>query len=246
MPAYKSRNVSAPAMGKKMVDTRSRRSVFGVSRAAPEAVELKWLLDTGIHLIGADEGSLLAYDEAKRVLRFVMTAGNRRSEQKLIGQTVPLSRGLTGLAAQLQEVQIGTPTYHKIEQVGRHGSTPLEPRNVIAAPMVARGVLLGVMTAVRFSPHPVFTMEEGKLLGRFAAVAGLVIEQHRRLEALAAERKGHPVTVDGTGDRHQRKILAAIAEVRRHRPQAMAGLARTIGDVAALIVADTRDADAIQ
>ncbi len=229
-----------------MVGTRSQRLVFGVSGAAPEAVELRWLLDTGIHLIGADEGSLLAYDEAKRALRFVMTAGSHRSEQKLIRQTVPLSRGLTGLAAQLREVQVGTPKYHKIEQVGRRGTTPVEPSNVIAAPMVARGVLLGVMTAVRFSPHPVFTMEEGKLIGRFAAVAGLVIEQHRRLEALAAKARDRPAVGAGvTGDRHEQRILAAIAEVRRHRPEAMARLARTIGNLAALIVGDARDADAI-
>lgn len=216
------------------------QSFPGVAPGTPEAVELRWLLDTGIHLIGADEGSLLAYDEARRVLRFVLTAGrNRASARNLAGQTLPLGAGLTGLAAQLREVQVGAPKYHKINQIGRSDNIKGEPQAVIAAPMIAGDVLLGVMTAVRFGHKALFTMDDAKLIGRFAAVAGLVIEQDRRLKALAARSK------TGRADKDEQRIMAAIANIRRHKPRAMAQVVRVIGDLETLIVGKAGDGDAV-
>jgi GAF domain-containing protein len=211
----------------------------------PEAVELRWLLDTGIHLVGADEGSLLAYDEAKRVLRFVLTAGSHASEQNLTGQTLPLGAGLTGLAAQLREVQLGAPKYHRIKQIGRRGSVKGEPQAVIAAPMISGDILLGVMTAVRFGRNALFTMDDAKLIGRFAAVAGLVIEQDRRLKALAARPRRHGPDKARPADKNERKIMAAIANIRHRKPRAMAQLARAIGAMETLILGEAGDGDAV-
>lgn len=227
-----------------MVDRKPLESFPGVAPRTPEAVELRWLLNTGIHLIGADEGSLLAYDEAKRVLRFVLTAGNRASERNLIGQTLPLGAGLTGLAAQLREVQVGAPKYHKISQIGRRGSVSGEPQAVIAAPMISGDILLGVMTAVRFGRNTLFTMDEAKLIGRFAAVAGLVIEQDRRLKALAARSERQGPDKSRPADKNERKIMASVANIRRRKPRAMAQLARAIGAMETLIVGEAGDGDA--
>ena len=62
------------------------------------------------------QGSLLVLDEKKKELVFAMTIGSRSSEMTLIGQRVPLGKGITGLAAQMREVQIGAPTF-KTRQV---------------------------------------------------------------------------------------------------------------------------------
>jgi GAF domain-containing protein len=219
-----------------MVGKEPQESYFGVAPHRAEGHALRLLLETGIHLVDADEGSLLAYDAAKRVLRFVMTAGSRSSEQVLLGQTIPVGNGLSGLAAATGEVQIGAPVYHDIAQKRRRRGGPQEPEAVIAAPIVAGETLLGVMTAVSFRDGRRFSHDDGKLMGRFGAIAGLVLDQHRRLHGAAGQGGGAVPSDQVRASRPERAILAHVAKVRQARPQAMADLARAVGAIAAIIL----------
>jgi GAF domain-containing protein len=221
-----------------MAGKQPTHSNLGARPRLPDAGALRLLLETGIHLVEADEGSLLVYEPAKRVLRFAMTAGDRAAERGLIGQTVPVGKGLTGLAAVTGEVQVGAPTYHDIEQKQRRGGKS-EPEAEIAAPIVAGETLLGVMTAVSFRAGRRFSQKDGRIMSRFGAIAGLVLEQHRRL--VAAEGAGERGDA-GTG-RSERAIVAAVAKVRRERPEALPGLARAIGAITAMILIERESGD---
>jgi GAF domain-containing protein len=141
--------------------------------------------------VGAEEGSLLLVDprdDPPQSLRFAMTVGSRESERALLGQRVPLGEGIVGLAAVTHEVQLGSPTYDGVAQARRREADPSQPAAVLAAPVLSRDELLGVITAVRFEPAGPFTKQEARLYGRAAAVAGLVLDQSQRLAAL--ERRG--------------------------------------------------------
>ena len=146
---------------------------------------LRLLIELGAQFVAAAEGSLLVYDSEERDLEFVMTVGGPPG---LVGKRVPIGSGLTGLAAVTREVQIGSPTF----DVPNSGSGGSEPEAVIAAPMLVADNLVGVLTAVSFTSGKRFSSRDGDLYGRLAAVAGVVVDQGRRLRAV--ESRAEPVS----------------------------------------------------
>lgn len=166
---------------------------LGIARRTPEEAVLRLLAESGVAAVGADEGSLLALDRRRGDLVFVMTVGNEEAEANLRGQRVPMGKGLTGLAAATREVQIGAPVYKDVRQRRRSHDDGGQPAWVLAAPMLVRDEVVGVFTAATFDPGRSFTSDHAALFARLATVAGVCIEQHRRLremEALAAPSDG--------------------------------------------------------
>ena len=152
---------------------------LGVMPRTPEESVLRLLVETGIQGVAADEGSLLVYDPEADDLRFAMVCGNPESEEVLLGQRVPIGKGVTGLAAQTGEVQIGAPTYKDVQQSETVGTI----QAVIAAPMELGDRLMGVMTAVSNQEGKRFTSADGRLYGSIATVAALLVDQTLRLRA---------------------------------------------------------------
>src|SRR5581483_7371202 len=100
-----------------------------------EELVLRLLIELGMQVVDAHEGSLLVHDREKGDLVFAMTVGGGGG---LVGQRLPMNKGLTGLAAATREVQIGAPTFHlagegKVESKATGSKTP---QAVIAAPML--------------------------------------------------------------------------------------------------------------
>src|SRR5258708_34321000 len=91
------------------------------------------------------------------------------AESALIGQRVPLGKGITGLAALTQEVQIGAATFKDVKQSERHVARATDPTAVLAAPMMAGETLGGVIPPVSFRSDASFTSEHAALHGRIAA-----------------------------------------------------------------------------
>jgi GAF domain-containing protein len=172
---------------------------LGIRADAKAEESLRLLIWTGLQLTKAGEGSLLVLDRDASVLRFAITMGADKSgdsEKTLIGQAVPLGAGISGLAAATGEVQIGAPTFRDVKQSQKIEG---EPEAVIAAPVMAGGDLAGVLTCVSFAPGKRFSIEDGRLYGGFAAVAGTIIEQRRRLtqlEAAASPAGADPVRAE--------------------------------------------------
>jgi len=177
---------------------------------------LRLLIELGAQVVGAAEGSLLVYDPEHRDLEFVMTVGGASN---LLGRRVPIGSGLTGLAAVTREVQIGAPTYG----VAQAESASKEPEAVIAAPMLVADDLVGVITAVSFQPGKRFSSRDGELYGRLAAVAGVVVDQGRRLQ-----------TSEGQPDSQLTCIYAVIGRLASRGPDALARVLGILEEIDAL------------
>ena len=190
---------------------------LGIMPKTPEAAVLRLLVELSVQFVGGQEGSLLVLDDKRNQLIFAMTTGDPR--QTLIGQHVPLGKGLTGLAAVTREVQIGAPTFKDIKQRKRVGSASDQPTAVIAAPMLIGDQTVGVITAVSFDPRKRFTAADASLYAKTASVAAVVVDQHRRLQDIENLRKTgrrkNPITAQG---RREAKIIDSVARLVRHRP----------------------------
>jgi GAF domain-containing protein len=219
-----------------MTDTTTLLGDYlGILPETPEAEVLRLLIQTGAQIVGAEEGSLLVLDEDTNDLRFAMTVGSEESEQKLLGQRVPLGKGITGLAASTHEVQIGAPTFMNVQQTEQRGGGP---EAVLAAPMLIGDTLIGVITAVSFKKGKRFTSNDALLYGRFASIAGVVVDQRRRLAAgtkAACDESGTP-KVFGEAGRREQQILASIARIIKGRPHALEHLAQVLTAVEAMLI----------
>ena len=192
--------------------------LLAVAPESPEEKVLKLLIEVGAQVVDADEGALLVFDPEKNDLAFAMTVGGAQS---LIGQRVPLDKGLTGLAAATQEVQIGAPTYTGVKQAS------VGPEAVIAAPMLVGDDLIGVLTAVSFKKGKRFSAKDGELYGRLASVAGVVVDQRRRLQRIVgAAPAGTPV---------QQSIAESLGRIARSGPAALAHTARVLVEIDGLV-----------
>lgn len=208
---------------------------LGIVPRTPEAAVLRLLIELGIECVGADEGSLLVVDRKRGDLVFAMTAGQAESEKTLAGQRVPIGKGLTGLAAATREVQIGAPTFKDLKQRRRADSREGHPSAVMAAPMLIRDEVVGVITAASFDPRKRFTQRDGSLYAKIASVAAVVVEQHRRLreaEALGAGRApARPISGE---ERRRRAVVDAVAALVAGHPGRLKEVAALLRAVEAL------------
>ena len=208
---------------------------LGISGSSQEGMILRLLIELGAQIVGAQEGSLLVLDEKRHKLVFAMTIGSKSSEMALVGQRVPLGKGITGLAAQTHEVQIGAPTF-RTRQAKGHNITANQPQAVLAAPMLIADRLIGVLTAVSFAPDKRFASADALLYGRIAAVAGVVVNQSRQLNILAALQSGRRLPrALNQAERLEQDIVRAITRLTSYKPHAKPQLARLLTALATLL-----------
>lgn len=194
----------------------------------PEAEELgvlRLLLELAIKAVDADESSVLLLDEQDEELVFALTVGNEASHARLRGQSVPLGRGLTGLAAATREVQIGAPTFG----VDQTESRKKGPTAVIAAPMLLGEDLVGVLTAVSFRDDKRFRGDDAATYARVSTIAGQLVGQRRRIVSLESRRGGgapfgHASQVDALSTR----ASAAVERIASARPHELARAAHLV------------------
>lgn len=148
------------------------------TQTEPEVLRtVRSLLALGVSAIRADEGALLIYDHSKHVLVFADIVGN--SPKDLIGKSVALGDGVTGNAALLREMQIGSRLVNdQMRDVEGDG----HPFSVIAVPILIADDLWGCITAVRFSEGATFTSEDGDTYLRYASILSCVVNMNRQLE----------------------------------------------------------------
>ena len=150
---------------------------------------LEELIQIGLKILNASQGSLLVAEPDKKNLRFAMVASRtglanfQRLFGQLVGKTVPIGEGITGMAALTHDIQTSTRASagEKFYHVRGDGS----PNAVLAAPMLIGEHLIGVMTAVRFDRGKPFSTEECQTYGMFANIAAVVVDQQQRLATLA-------------------------------------------------------------
>jgi GAF domain-containing protein len=211
---------------------------LAIAPQSPEEAVLRLLIELGIQVVGADEGSLLVLDETAGDLVFAMTVGGSGSENALKGQRVPLGQGLTGLAAATHEVQLGSPTYSQVQQAKQGGQTD-GPQAVIAAPMLVADSVVGVITAVSFAQGKRFGSREAELYARVAAVAGVVVQQRHRLSALEGESAAPGAPGADAASGHESAIARSVSRIATARPDALAQVAHIVESLEALCLSSS-------
>ena len=207
---------------------------LGIAHESPEEKVLTLLIELGAQFVDAHEGSLLVVDEASKELVFAMTVGRETSEEVLLGQKVPMGKGLVGLAAQTHQVQIGAPTFHL--QQDQEKRKEEEPRAEIAAPLLINDTLIGVITAVSFKAGKRFSSADALLYARIAWVVAIVIDQRRRLAALQDLSFGKAVSgLLREDERLDLEIVAAVSGLVKARPERKAGIARLLSDIQSVL-----------
>lgn len=205
------------------------RRTLGLSRAHDEPAVLRLLVDLGRQVIDAEEGSLLVLERSRRRLVFAMTCGSRASEETLLGQSVPLGKGITGLAAATGEVQIGSTTYRGVRQSRRPGASARDPTAVLAAPMIVDGEVVGVLTAASFRRGRLFTSDDAALYAKIASVAGVVVDQRRHLDALErAGRRRAPARARTGAERERARLAGSVARLAAGGRGRLARVARVL------------------
>ncbi|HUT37227.1 MAG TPA: GAF domain-containing protein [Planctomycetota bacterium] len=219
------------------MDAQSRilHTYLGIASRTSEEATLRLLVDLGRQYAGAEEGSLLVLDPKTHELVFAMTSGDRQSENALLGQRVPVGRGLVGLAVATREVQVGAPTFRDIRQRRRRAASDSQPTAVLAAPMLVRDQVVGVLTAASFRARHHFTCDDAAFYGKIAAVAGVVVEQQQRLGALEQLGKGgRPPRPRTREQRLQMRIIDSVARLTAGRPERLARVQALLAAVEAL------------
>jgi len=200
-------------------DAQILSTYLGISPRTPESAVLRLLVELGVTSVGADEGSLLVLDPDRKELVFVMTIG--ASEEMLRGQRIPVGKGITGLAAATADVQVGAPTFEDREQTARAS----QPVTVLAAPMLVREEVVGVITAAAFRPEKRFGQADAALYGKIAAIASVVAEQSRRLATIEALGREGEAALGADGISGEEVAIAtAVTRLTRAHPERLAAV----------------------
>jgi GAF domain-containing protein len=196
---------------------------LGISPRTPEAAVLRLMVQLAVQAVEGDEGSLLVFDPEARDLTFVMTYGSDESESVLIGQRVPLGKGITGLAAETGEVQIGAPTFKDVDQTEAVGQI----QSVIAAPMMLDDRLMGVITAISNRAEKRFSIENAELYAAVATIAAVMVDQNQRLKAYeGAEDAGEAKVMGASG--LEQEIYERVGNLLRRDPATVRQVANVL------------------
>ena len=180
---------------------------------------LEQLIQIGLRILNATQGSLLVMEPDRKNLKFAMVASRpgltnlHKYFVDLAGKTVPVGEGITGMAALTHDIQTSTrASGDKFFQVRGDGS----PNAVLAAPMLIGEHLIGVITAVCFDKRKSFTKEECHTYGMFANIAAVVVDQQQRLAALAHAPMAEAM---GTQERKECELVRRLLEIVRSKPE---------------------------
>ena len=160
----------------------SLAAYLSFGKALEDDALLHLIMEIGVEMMRADEGSLLLLDREKKELEFMITIGPSESAKTLKGQRFSMHQGISGLAASTGEPQTGSPSYRGVKQPRHEKEKQLELTAVLAAPMIVEDNVVGVITAVSYQKERVFSSNDAQLYCKFANLCGNVL-QHRLREA---------------------------------------------------------------
>ena len=166
--------------------TRSLEAVRGVAAEVARELDLNLLLhlilEHAVDLLAAIGGVIWLWDEAQQALTL---RARRGREEYMIETPLKLGEGIVGRVAQQRELLVvndyATSLYAHPAWVER-----LKTSAVVAAPLVYRERLIGVIWVDKDKTTGAFTRADCELLGLFADQAASAIENVRLYEALEA------------------------------------------------------------
>jgi diguanylate cyclase (GGDEF)-like protein/putative nucleotidyltransferase with HDIG domain len=144
-----------------------------VSQDEPETV-LEAVADALAELVPYDTLSLYEADPPLRVLRPVLVRDRYAEEILALGPRA-YGVGIVGIAAD-SESPVHVNDVHLDPRSLQVPGTPLDPESMIAVPLLARGILKGVLALYRSGEGHHFSDEEFGLAIRFAEMAAFTID----------------------------------------------------------------------
>ena len=214
---------------------RDTVSAAGVqSRAALPSSEfglLRIVVESAANVIGAVAGAIFLIDASERELIFEVATGPQA--EATVGVRVPLGHGIAGLVA-----VTGQPmAVAEVEADSRHAADIAEqigyaPQSILCVPLLRDGDVIGVLELLDKRGQRAFAAEDMQVLGHFAELASVAIDQSRmvgRLNALIQNALGTATgqSVDAVASD---EIAASIeADERYQVSMALAEMIRQIG-----------------
>jgi GAF domain-containing protein len=145
-------------------------------------------------LFGAAAASVFLLDEQSDELVFEAVSG--AGEDHLVGERFPASRGIAGWVLGAQEpLVVSDLTENPVFARDLAETTGYVPRSMMAAPLLRREEIIGVMEVLDPTPSQVSPLGAVQLLTLFAgqaAVALAVIRRNRAAYQLLARERGEP------------------------------------------------------
>ncbi len=137
---------------------------------------LNLIMEKAVELLDVEAGSLVMVDETTGELVFEVTAGPGSAD--LVGVRLPLGTGIVGTV-----IEKGKPMLIKDAPNDDRWYQDLDAdfitRSIIAAPMISRGRVIGVIELLNRSDMVPFDENDERLLMAFAADAAISIENAR-------------------------------------------------------------------
>jgi signal transduction histidine kinase len=165
--------------------------LYEVSRAISSSLEIDDVLNfttaLAANALGAEASALLLVDRKTDELAFSIVHG--APAEPLRGQRVPLGGGLIP-----RVVRTGQPSIvNKVTPdtnlgLPEHGLGALAPRNVLCAPLQAKGETLGMLLVLNREGDHGFSAEDMEWLMALAGQASVAIENARLYSSLREER----------------------------------------------------------
>ena len=204
---------------------------LGIRPRTSEHTALRLTVEAGVRAVGADEGSLLVFDPERHDLTFVMTYPGGEAEADLLGQRVPISGTMAGLAAETGEVQIGATRYKDAARTEAMAGVKAN----ISAPMMLQDQLIGVITAVSKQDGKNFTMEDAELYACLATVAALIVSQTQALRSFSGADYADSPPKSLQGDSLEQEVLERIARLLQRDRTMIRQVARMLEALEAML-----------
>lgn len=137
---------------------------------------LQSIVEAAARLFGASAASISLVDEATRTLHFRVAWG--AGVDQIIGTSIPLDKGIAGYVAMTGQ-PLAVSDVQRDARFARDfaASTGFVPLSILAMPLLADNVVIGVIEVLDKLGADSFGMQDMELLSLFARPAALAIRQ---------------------------------------------------------------------
>src|SRR5438552_10717176 len=162
------------------------RSALAGTIAAPVTHSrlLEMIVETAAQVISSQAASLFLVDEERRELVFEIALGQKAAEVKKF--RVPLGHGIAGHVASTGQptATSGTVDPRQAREIGE--SVGYIPRTILCVPLFYADRVIGVLELLDKSNDATFSAVDMHVLGLFANLAAVALEQSRTRDNLSA------------------------------------------------------------
>jgi diguanylate cyclase (GGDEF)-like protein len=185
---------AAPRRPAKLVESYRRLADVFHDILAEQSLDnlLERIADTLTDLVPHDTLSIYQADEAQTVLTPVLVRD--KWAEKIMQSRCMFGEGISGWAAEHRE-PVRTNQAHLDPRVKIvPGTPPDEPEALITVPLIARGVVKGVLNIYRLGEEAAFDDDEFELATRFADAAALALDNAQIRARLEYQAQTDPLT----------------------------------------------------